>query len=186
MLLRPTLFAVFFCLFAAAGFAQQPRRNTTLSGSQVQAVILGVQDEIYDFGYQKQFYEVGPEPARGVTRVPLYIQPGLKDGEGTVIYKLMPYGEVIRNFHFNKDGLAVLEGAPDGGFRPTQPNTLTLYMDDDEICRWKHKWVRQHFDILDTPPAERVRDASERQKQRIGYSAREAPPKTDRKFPPHN
>jgi hypothetical protein len=145
-----------------------------------------VQDEIYDFGYQKQFYEVGPEPASGVTRVPLYIQPRLKDGEGTVIYKLMPYGEVIRNFHFNKDGLAVLEGAPDGGFPPTQPNTLTLYMDDDDVCRWKHEWVRAHFDILDTPPPQRVSEASERQEQRVGYSAREAPPKELRKFPPHN
>ncbi len=185
-MLRPTVLVVFFWIFVAAGFAREPRRNGNLGESQVHAVILAVQDEIYDFGYQKQFYVVGTESTRGVTRVPLYIQPRLKHGEGTVIYKLMPYGEVIRNFHFNKDGLAVLEGAADGGFPPTQPNTLTLYMDDDDVCRWKHEWVRAHFDILDTPPAERLGEASERQKQRVGYSAREAPPKELRKFPPHN
>jgi hypothetical protein len=70
----------------------------------------------------------------------LYIQPVLKDGEGAVIYKLMPHGEVIRNFHLNMDGLAILEGAPDSGFPPTHPNILTLYMDDDEVCRRKHEW----------------------------------------------
>lgn len=183
---RPVLLVLFCCVFAIAGSAQGLREGKTPTEPQIQSVILGVQDEIYDFGYQKQFYEVGPEPARGVTRVPLYIQPWVKDGEGTVIYKLMPYGEVIRNFHFNKNGLAVLEGAPDGGFRPTQPNTLTLYLDDDDVCRWKHEWVRQHFDILDAPPPERVREASERQEQRVGYSAQEAPPKELRKFRPHN
>jgi len=184
--IRPALVVMFFCLVAAAGSAQRAHEGETLTASQILAVILAVEDEIYDFGFQKQFYEVGPEPARGVTRVPLYIQPRLKDGEGTVIYKLMPYGEVIRSYHFNKDGLAVLEGEADGGFPPTQPNTLTLYMDDDDVCRWKQRWVRQHFDILDTPPPERIGEAGERQKRRVGYSAREAPPKAGRKFPPHN
>jgi hypothetical protein len=152
----------------------------------VQAVILAVEDEVYDFDYQKQFWEVGPEPTRGTTRLPVYIQPALKDGEGAVIYKLMPYGEVILDIHFNKEGLAVLEGEADGGFRPTQPNMLTVYLDDDDVCRWKHDWLREHFDIMDAPPPERIRDASQRQKQRVGYSAREGPPKELRKFPPHN
>jgi hypothetical protein len=163
------------------GFAQKAAVPTTLSGAQIQAVILAIEDEIYDFGYQKQFYEVGPESAPGVTRLPLYIQPALTGGEGTVVYKLMPHGEVIRNFHLSKDGLAILEGAADSGFPPTQPNTLTMYLDDDEVCRRKHEWVREHFDILDAPAPERIKEAGERQKRRVGYSAREAPPKDERK-----
>lgn len=186
VLLCRAVLTVCLCFSALSGLGQQSERNASLGRLQVQAIVLAVQDEIYDFGYQKQFYEVGAEHTPGVTRLPLYIQPRLKDREGSVIYKLMPHGEVIRSFHFNKDGLAVLEGAPDGGFPPTQPNTLTVYMDDDRVCRWKHEWVRTYFDILDAPTSQRVSEASERQKQRVGYSAREAPPKDERKYPPHD
>jgi len=168
------------------GFSPRAAVLTPLSRPQIEAVILAVEDEIYDFGYQKDFYEVGHEYRPGVTRLPLYIQPGLQGGEGTVIYKLLPHGEVIRNFHLNKDGLAVLEGAPDSGFPPTQPNTLTLYMDDDDVCRRKHEWLKERFDILDAPSRDRIREAGERQKRRVGYSAGEAPPKDQRKSPLRN
>ena len=180
------LFLACLCACSAMGFTQKAAVPATLSRVQIQAVILAVEDEVYDFSYQKEFYEVGREAGPGVTRLPLYIQPRLKDGEGAVIYKLMPHGEVIRNFHFNKDGLAILEGAPDSGFPPTHPNILTLYMDDDEVCRLKHEWEREYFEILDAPAAERVSEAGERQKKRVGYSAREAPPKDMRKSPPRN
>lgn len=134
---------------------------------------------------RSSFTKLGTSLRQGATRLALYIQPALRNGEGAVIYKLMPHGEVIRNFHLGKDGLAVLEGTADSGFPPTQPNTLTLYLDDDEVCRRKHEWLREHFDILDAPTPERITEAGERQKQRVGYSAREAPPKDLRNLPPH-
>jgi hypothetical protein len=96
----------------------------------------------------------------------------------------MPYGEVIRGFHFTKDGLAVLEGDPDGGFPPTDADTLTLYMDDDDVCRWKRSWNKYQFEILDSPSEERIKEAAVRQKQRLGYSYQEAPSKEQRAFPP--
>jgi hypothetical protein len=180
-------FITFFCsLLAVAASAQNARGTFDVTELQAKKVILAVEDEVYDLGYQKRFYMVGTEPGRGLTRLPIYIEPTLKQGEGTVIYKLMPHGEVIRGFHFNNAGLAVLEGDPDGGFPPTQPNTLTLYMDDDEVCHWKHSWMRQRFEISDTPSEQRIREAGERQKQRLGYSAQDVPPKDRRKSPPEN
>lgn len=172
------------CPFVRIGAAQQARSQTVLDKIKIQAIILAVEDEIYDRSYQKQFYDVGPEPQPGDTRLPLYIEPTLKNREGAVIYKLLPYGEVIRHFHFDHQGLAVLEGDPSSGFRPTQPNTMTLYMDDDDVCRWKHTWLRTHFDVFDNPAPGRVAQAIERQKHRIGYSAHGVPARELRKFPP--
>src|ERR1700733_6061498 len=128
-----------------------PNQTKRVTGPEAEAVVLAVEDEIYDYSHEKAFYMVGKEPVKGTTRLPIYIEPNLKDGRGNVIYKLMPFGEVIRQFHFRQDGLAVIEGRPDIGFPPTQPNTLTLYMDDDEVCGWKREWLRYHFDILDAP-----------------------------------
>lgn len=183
-MIRNALFALFFFAIAGSACAQRTAARSTLSPSQIRAAILAIQDEIYDLGYQKSFYMVGPQRVPGSTRLPLYIRPALKNGEGAAVYKLMPYGEVIRDFHVNKAGLVVLEGDPEGGFSPTQPNTLTVYVDDEEVCQWKRRWLKEHFEILDSPSAERVRDARERQRQRVGYSAQDVPPKSDRKSPP--
>lgn len=170
----------------AKGFTQEARRASLLSPAQVRAVVLAVEDEIYDYGYQKSFQMVGKQAVPGVTRLPLYMRPTLTHGEGAVIYKLMPLGEVVRDFHFDKNGLAVLEGDPSSHFPPTQPNTLTLYMDDDDVCRWKRTWSKQYFEILDSPPVQRVKVASDRQIHRVGFSAAQSPPASDRKSPPQN
>jgi hypothetical protein len=171
-------------LFAWAGSALGSSSKRQLSDKEGNAVILAVEDEVYDRGYQKRFYMVGPETRRGVTQLPLYIRPTLEDGEGLVIYILMPLGEVIRGFHFSKEGLVVLEGDPDGGFPPTDPDMLTIYVDDDNICRWKHTWKKYHFEIIDSPAPERIDEGGIRQKQRVGYSYREMPSKEQRRFPP--
>jgi len=166
-----------------SGSAQRGVVGRQITEKESKAVILAIEDEVYDRGYQKRFYMVGPEMRPGVTRLPLYIEPTLKKDGGIVVYKLMPYGEVIRGFHFMKDGLAVLEGDPDSGFPPTDADTLTLYMDDDDVCRWKHTWKKYHFEITDSPSTERIKGASARQKQRTGYSYQEMPPKEQRAFP---
>ena len=184
MMKRLVVVSVLAWLLPAAGPIHPGTVGRPISVKEARAVILAVEDEVYDRGYQKRFYMVGPEVSRGVTRLPLYIQPTVKKDGGTAIYKLMPYGEVLRGFHFSKDGLAVLEGDPDGGFPPTDPDVLTLYLDDDDVCRWKHTWKKYFFEIIDSPSAERIQEAVARQKQRVGYSYPEMPPKEQRRFPP--
>jgi hypothetical protein len=176
--------AVFAILLLGISSAQKRNSAPLLSDKQMKAVALAIEDEVYDRGYQKQFYMVGPEVITGVTRLPLYIKADADRNGGTVVYKLMPFGEVVRDFYFTKDGFAVLEGDPDGGFPPTDADTLTLYMDDDDICRWKRTRDKFYFEIIDSPSPERIKEAAVRQKQRVGYSYPEMPPKEQRQFPP--
>jgi hypothetical protein len=171
-------------LLGITGPAQTRVERRQITDEDAKAISLAIQDEVYDREYQKRFYMVGPEISHDVTSLPVYINPILKDGGSTLIYKLMPYGEVIRGFHFSKDGFVVLEGDPDGGFPPTDPDMLTLYLDDEDLCRWKHSWKKYHFEIADSPSAVRIAEAGTRQKQRVGYSYREMPSKEQRKFPP--
>lgn len=170
------VFLLLFVLFAPQVRAQSQKRR--VSGSEVNAVVQAIEDEIYDYGYQKQFYQMGEaanEPsagARGV-RMRVYIDPeiDLAYASGRVIYKLMPYGEVLRDFTIRKDGVIVLAGNPQNGFPPTQESsTKTVYLDDDEVCRMKHDWLRHFFQIDDVPSRERIEQAVERQKLRVGFS----------------
>jgi hypothetical protein len=171
-------------LLGTTGLAQSRAVGRDITDKEAKAISLAIEDEVYDRGYQKRFYMVGPEIRHDVTSLPVYIKPTVRNGGSTLIYKLMPYGEVIRGFHFTKDGLVVLEGDPDGGFPPTDPDMLTVYADDDDVCRWKHTWKKYHFEIIDSPAPERINEAGVRQKQRVGYSYREMPPKEQRRFPP--
>ena len=57
-----------------------------------------------------------------------YFKPTLNStGTGWVIYKLMPYGQVLRMFSLRSDGVAVLYGKLRDRFPPTQPSYLTVY-----------------------------------------------------------
>lgn len=153
-----------------------------ITPSEVRAVAQAITDEIYDYGYESYGFDyVGKQIAQGVTSVRVYIEPTLRTGPGLgeveeglgyVIYKYMPFGEVLRLFWFNKKGLAILGGNPELGFPPENPNYLTVYMDDDELCRDKATWLKASFVIRLHPSTERLREAAERQKERIGYSVR--------------
>jgi hypothetical protein len=145
---RAIAMAAFALLLLRMTSAQKRKSPPSLSSQQLEALALAIEDEIYDRSYQKRFYMVGPEVTPDVTRLPLYATPDADGNGGTVLYKLMPLGEVIRGFYFRKDGLAVLEGDPDNGFPPTDADTLTVYMDDDDVCRWKHTWQKYHFDVF--------------------------------------
>jgi hypothetical protein len=72
------------------------------------------------------------------------------------------------------DGTAYLYG--DAGsaepFSWTQPNTRTIYFDDDRVCTYKHEWRRVQFELDLEPTPDRLRKAAERQKKRWGYSVR--------------
>jgi hypothetical protein len=138
-------------------------------------VVLAIQDEIYDYGYQKEFWGFETSGPRGPeAQFNIYIKPELTPAqggvEGIVIYKYPPFGEVIRPFVLAPNGTAYLVGNPSNGFPWTQPNTKTIYMNDDEICRDKHDWRKVQFELDLTPTANRVREAVERQKLRVGFS----------------
>jgi hypothetical protein len=169
-----TLLVAFLSLSIQASPQAQKRK---VSESEVKAVVQAVEDEIYDYGYQKQFYQMGKDAGRSPTaprsRMRIYIEPEVdaQDGGARVIYKLMPHGEVLREFVIREDGLVVLSGNPQNGFPPTQEaSTKTVYMDDDEVGQMKHDWLKEFFVVDDSPGPERIQEAAQRQKARTGFS----------------
>lgn len=160
-----------YCSLTVTIFASSHAKSAT--EEEAMAVVQAIEDEIYDYSYQGHFGDLGEFVGRNQHRLTVYIQPHFRDGHAWVIYKLMPYGEVYRMFRIRDDGLAVLHGNPENGFPPTQPDYLTVYMEDDELCRKKSQWLRYFF-VIDTSPApERIEQAINRQKKRYGFSARE-------------
>src|SRR5713101_1005653 len=89
-----------FVLFSSpASRAQQeaaPQGSRPITDAEIQALTLAIQDEIYDSGYQKEFFDLAK--VKGGVDLAVYIEPTVTAGEidvGTAMYKLMPYGEVI-------------------------------------------------------------------------------------------
>ncbi len=174
-----TLSLVLLFVIAPAECKQAPRNVTS---ADLKAVSQAIEDEIYDFGYQGwDFGYVGKTVGPDEQQIRIYVQPKLEEGAslgevgkglGYVIYKYMPFGEVLRLFWFDTHGLVVLGGNPEFGFPPTHPNYLTVFMDDDELCHDKQTWLRSSFVIQLHPSAQRLQKAAERQKERIGYSVR--------------
>ena len=153
----------------------QAATKTRLTQSETKALVQAVQDEIYDREYQGHFFPeggpVGDLISESRTRVVLYVNPALEDGEGQAIYKLMPYGEVLRLFHVH-GGMIVLDGDPELGFPASQPNRRTVYLKDSVVDRMKHEWVKSSFEVELSPSPETVQEAVRRQKQRNdGFSA---------------
>jgi hypothetical protein len=154
----------------------QSTTKTKLTQSETRALTQAIQDEIYDYEYQGHYFPqggpVGDAVSDSKTRVPVYIDPLLEDGEGRAIYKLMPYGEVLRLFHVHGDGTIVLDGDPEVGFPATQPNRKTVYLRDANLARMKREWVKSSFDVELSPSPETVQESARRQKQRNdGFSA---------------
>jgi len=135
-------------------------------------IVQAIQDEIYDYGYQGWGADVAEDHSAGRYTLRVYIEPKMKDFEGLLIYKLMPYGEVFRSYAVERNGLIRLDDDPELGFGPERPDRLTLYQDDDEISRYKHDWLRTEFTIELKPSEQRLREAAARQVKRIGHSVR--------------
>lgn len=161
---------------AYSGPSAQP-----LTSADIKAVTQAIEDEVYDFGYQDwDFGYIGKTIGTEEQQIRVYVSPletnanmgGPNKPFGYVIYKYMPFGEVYRLFWFTKDGLVVLGGNPELGFSPENPNYLTVYMGDDELCHDKATWLKANFVIRLHPGVERLRQAAERQKERIGHSVR--------------
>ncbi len=167
-------FVLLLLISASANSGPQKRK---VLDSDLKAVVQAVEDEIYDYGYERHFDEIGENiGAPGTvaqTRIRIYIEPEIgPHGSGRVIYKLMPYGEIVREFVIRSNGLVVLDADPENGFPVTdEVNTQTVYLDDDEVCRMKHNWIKSFFVVFDPPSPEMVHEAARRQKLRTGFSA---------------
>ncbi|MGA9854687.1 MAG: hypothetical protein WBR29_05355 [Gammaproteobacteria bacterium] len=132
-----------------------------------EAVTLAIVDEIYAHHLQGFVADVGKQQSASVYELNAYFKPALNSKKvGWVVYKLMPYGQVLRMFTLRQDGVAVLYGKLRDRFPPTQPSYLTVYMDDDELCRFETNALKVHFDVSLKPSAERVAQAVARQKER--------------------
>jgi hypothetical protein len=138
----------------------------------VAAIVQAVEDEIYDWRYEKDFTNIGTTGAiSSPTDVSIFISPELdEDGGGSVIYRLMPFGEVLRRFAFRPDGIAVLWGNPWNGFPATHPDTKTVYLHDDDICAFKQRAIRAYFTVDPGVSRTRREEAARRQIVRVGHS----------------
>jgi len=148
--------------------------NKPLPDSVVPNVIMAVEDEIYDYKQEQSFTNIGSTGAIGVpTKVSLYIEKSISDRNvGWVLYKDMPHGEVLRRFIIRDDGLVVLYGDPEIDFPAQQPDTRTLYLDDDDVCRFKSQALKTFFTVDPNVLKTRVEEAEHRQRQRVHYSFR--------------
>src|SRR5215469_1991998 len=150
--MRIPAFLLFLLLLSTSSPSNaQGATKIRLTQSETRALVQAVQDEIYDREYQGHFFPeggpVGDVISESRTRVPLYVDPVIQDGEGQAIYKLMPYGEVLRLFHVHDDGTIVLDADPELGFPASQPNRKTVYIKDGDLDRMKHEWVKSSFEI---------------------------------------
>lgn len=145
-----------------------PQGKRRITESETGAVIQAIQDEIYSLNLQKNFFDVGPSPKGhpGQVIVNVYFQPEiLENSRSWLIYKLMPDGEIYRMYELGRSGRIYLHGKP-GAFRITQPDYPTVFMDDDDLCKLKHDWIKRQF-VVDTEPGlELVKAARDRQRER--------------------
>jgi hypothetical protein len=158
-----------------------------LTDAEIKGVVQAVEDEIYDYGYEREYYEIGYNVGTSmhwISRVPIYINPQMKDGVGQAIYKVMPYGEVFRMFDIGDDGLVSLIGNPQSGFPLTQPSHRTIYDDDDDLAQMRRTWIKRTFDVDDSPTVEMRQGAIGRQKLRNrGFSDWECRHSNEREKP---
>jgi hypothetical protein len=157
-------FVVCLCL-VLPGYSQQGNRPIT--PQEIDAVKTAILDEIYDYKFESEYIDIEALTSRGY-KIRLYIRPNLIQGSGQVIYKL-PIGEVARVFEFSKN-LAVLLREPRDKFPPTSGSTLTLYLDDEEICADKKSWIHETLWISPAPSSAEVDAAVVRERSRKGTS----------------
>jgi hypothetical protein len=158
----------FFCPQTSEQQGEVVLSETSVSATVEHAVIQAIEDEIYDWGCQNSVDLVAHEISRDKYQLSVYINPNIHNGRGEVIYKFMPIGELYRSFFPEADGLIQLDNDPGIGFGPERPSYNTLFMDDDDLCRFKHDWLKRFFIIEGHPGRERIAQARLRQKSRLG------------------
>lgn len=163
---------LFVALSANLVFAADHRAITVVERKEL---IQAISDEIYDYGYHNEYYQIGENVGSSeqwISQLHIYVNPTYNSANnyGEVIYKLMPYGQVYRLFEIGKDGEVHLIGDPDNHFPITQPSHLTVYMDEDDVCRFERTWLKDTFVINVKPSADVLHSAAQRQKKRTGFS----------------
>lgn len=135
---------------------------------------MAIEDEIYDYKQEKSFVNIGSTGAIGVpTQVSLYIGKSISDQNvGWVLYKDMPHGEVLRRFIIQDDGLVVLYGDPELDFPAQQPDTKTVYLNDEDVCRFISTALKTTFTVDPNVSSQRIADAENRQVRRVHFSFR--------------
>ena len=173
-LIHPAATAVAQATRAQKGQPSPIPRTRVLNPREITSIIRAVEDEIYDYSQERDFDDIGiatDGPTGRTIQVSIYIDPKVTgNGEGEVIYKDMPYGEIVRIFHVSADGMVYLFGKPSLGFPVTQISHYTVFMDDDELCRDKAHWLRRVFIVQENPSKELINEAAKRQLLRVGYS----------------
>lgn len=172
--MKRILIATLFFLLSA-GVPSRASSYRRLTPHEVKMVKQAVEDEIYDYGYYRDFYQIGENigtPKHWVARVRIYINPvyNSHDGYGQVIYKLMPYGKIYRLFYIEAKDRIRLNGDPQNHFPITQPSRQTVFMDDEEVRRFEQSWTKSFFVIDTAPSMDTIRSAAQRQKARTGFS----------------
>ncbi len=159
-----------FLCFVSLCFAQEAQVKVPESDGQ--AIVSAIEDEIYDYHLQEKFRDVGEALGPDKFKIPVYVlpEPKGKAGNYTLIYRLMPYGEMLRLGTVWDSGLAGLLRNPNIGFPPDAPATLTVYYNDDEICADKHRAAKFFFVVDTNPSKKRISEAVARQKKRYGFS----------------
>lgn len=171
---RACLCSFLFALLAVNLHSDAKTRIRALTTDEVSAVIQSVEDEIYADGEYSEFYQFGENistPQHWKSRMHIYINPQYggrfeaNEGSGEVIYKFMPYGEIVRLFFLEK-GQVLLVGDPHNRFPMTQPSHQTVFDDDEMICDLKRTWLKRSFIVDASPTAEMIEQASRRQRLR--------------------
>jgi hypothetical protein len=146
-----------------------------LTPKEIEHLKQAIVDEIYDYGYYNQFYQIGENVGTSrhwIGRIHLFIDPTYNsaDGHGEVMYKLMPFGQIYRLFYIDSNGSIKLDGNPQNRFPITQPSRQTVFMDEDDVCRYIRTWAKASVDVDTEPTKEMIESASGRQKNRTGFS----------------
>jgi hypothetical protein len=171
------VFILFFVLqsLSTAWAVVDDKKQTQLYSAEIDSIKEAIQDEIYDYGYYKDYLQIGKNigtPAHWISQSPMYINLiNNADGEsGEVIYKYMPFGEIDRLFHFGRGKKVILDGNPQNEFPKSQPSQKTIFMDQEDVFEREAHSIKGFFLIDAKPNVETIKKASQRQKERVGFS----------------
>jgi len=137
-------------------------QGNAVTDSEIRLVITAIRDEIYTNNYAPRYVDLQQDS------LALYVRPQKEAGEIWVIYKLLPFGEILRVASLSPDAsLMLLAGNPANGFPITRSSAmLTLFIPDDSVIRMKTQWRRVWFSINTRPSAAEKELAAQRQAHR--------------------
>jgi hypothetical protein len=168
-----TLLLILLCALSVGAASRVDQRR--LSSTEIAELKQAISDEIYDYGYYREFYQIGENignPQHWVAKIHLYINPiyNSADKHGEAIYKLMPIGQIHRLFFIEEAGNIALDGDPSSNFPITQSSQQTVYMDEEDVLKFEQSWMKELLVIDTKPSTEMIRSAAGRQLNRTGFS----------------